>query len=222
VREEIAKTVFLALDTQRRNSERETSEDPGSSPTSTPRDASRATKTNSQPVAQKAFAAGKPVVCATCSTGTNSLHDFVYSFHTEELPRLLAEGLAMEKTKRRSLNTNLKPLCPRDSHVMRYEKSGIRWTDDLGVTLSVPSYHCDFHGCSVRYEATDGYFSVVDEPVVPFFLEEPGANILRCPQHEAWLYRSRDQADGNEYLWRCPVEGCTYTRAGISGVWLRE
>jgi hypothetical protein len=112
-----------------------------------------------------------------------------------------------------TLSKTLKPLCPRDRHVMRYEVHGIRWKDDVDSRVrSVPSYHCDFGGCSVRYNHTDGYFTVVDTPDHPFFVEEPGTNILQCPRHGAWLYRCRDE-DVGALTWRCGVERCDYVRA---------
>jgi hypothetical protein len=115
------------------------------------------------------------------------------------------------------LSQNLEPLCPRDNHRMRYEGKGIHWKWEADDSVhTVASYHCDFEGCSVRYNHTDGYFSVVDTPDHPFFVEEPGVNILQCPRHGAWLHRSRYENNNNNndaLEWRCGVEGCDYVRA---------
>jgi hypothetical protein len=112
------------------------------------------------------------------------------------------------------LSHNLKPLCPRDNHRMHYEKKGIHWREESDHSVhTISSYHCDFVGCSVRYSHTDGYFTVVDTPDHPFFVEEPGVNILQCPRHGAWLHRCRGENNNNELEWRCGVEGCDYVRA---------
>jgi hypothetical protein len=116
-----------------------------------------------------------------------------------------------------TLNSTLKPLCPRDNHVMHYEPHGITWPEEPGSAALhvVPSYHCNYFGCSVRYIPSDGYFTVIDTPDRPHFVDEPGANILQCPRHGAWLYRSRDEST-NGVVWRCGVEGCDYAHVGIS------
>ena len=116
-----------------------------------------------------------------------------------------------------ALSETLKPLCPRDNHVMRFEANGIRWKDDAESALrTVRSYHCDFEGCSVRYNHTDGYFMVVDTPDHPFFVEEPGTNILQCPRHGTWLYRCREEHSDVALAWRCGVEGCDYVRDPVA------
>lgn len=46
---------------------------------------------------------------------------------------------------------------------MTYEAKGISWKPSPGdkspETLS--SYHCDFEGCSVRFDLMHGYFTVI-------------------------------------------------------------
>lgn len=83
-----------------------------------------------------------------------------------------------------TLNRSLEPLCPRDDHPMSYEAKGISWKarpeDESPQTL--PSYHCEFEGCSVRYDLMNGYFTVVNTPDMPFFIEEPGVNLFQCPR----------------------------------------
>ena len=51
------------------------------------------------------------------------------------------------------LTGQLKPLCSRDNHVMKYEVGGSRANSG-----NLASYHCGSIGCSVRYNSTDGYF----------------------------------------------------------------
>jgi hypothetical protein len=119
------------------------------------------------------------------------------------------------------LNNKLKPLCPRDSHVMHYEEKGIEWKSE-GQTHSVDSYHCDFEGCSVRFRLANGYFTVINMPDLPHFVEEPGTNILQCPRHGTWLYRSSEGNGSDHATWRCGVEGCDYTQVGDGGSWLRQ
>ncbi len=71
-----------------------------------------------------------------------------------------------------ALSQTLEPLCPRDSHVMAFEARRIRWTDESeGQVRHIPSYHCDYEGCSVRYNLKDGYFTVIDTPELSHFLE---------------------------------------------------
>ena len=120
------------------------------------------------------------------------------------------------------LSRELKPVCPRDDHQMRYEAMGIRWTEgDDGPIQSLSSYHCGYFGCSVRYTPADGYFTVIDAPDVPTVLDEPGANLLRCPRHGTWLYRCKNPAPGGEFAWRCGVESCDYQHADIEASWFR-
>src|SRR5260221_6965226 len=107
------------------------------------------------------------------------------------------------------LSQTLKPLCPRDNHVMHYEAKGLSWREGLGGSVqSLSSYHCGYFACSVRYRHTDGYFTVVDTPDLPHFVEEPGTNILQCPRHGTWLYRSKDERSNDAFA--CGVEGCDY------------
>ncbi len=72
------------------------------------------------------------------------------------------------------------------------EYSGKPHPDDHVQTMA--SYHCNFMGCSVRYDHMNGYFTVVNAPERPFLVEEPGANPLQCARHGTWLYRCEDDA----------------------------
>jgi hypothetical protein len=118
----------------------------------------------------------------------------------------------MTQTAEYKLSHSIEPLCPRDDHAMKFETKGIAWKavpeDKHPETL--PSYHCNHEGCSVRYDAINGYFTVVLTPDQPFFIEEPSANVLQCPAHGSWLYRATD--DDRNITWRCGVEGCDYSR----------
>jgi hypothetical protein len=114
-----------------------------------------------------------------------------------------------EQTPSWTLGHSLRPLCPRHNYVMNYDEKGISWNDGTGgEPQSVPSYHCNYFGCSVRYIPEEGYFTIVDTPDVPHFVEEPGTNIHRCPLHGAWLYRFKEENAAPGYVWRCGVETC--------------
>ena len=122
----------------------------------------------------------------------------------------------MKQTLEKSLSSKLSPLCPRDEHRMNYEAEGIHWrpVPDENREEALPSYHCGYAGCSVRYDLLNGYFSVVNTPDQPFFIEEPGVNILQCPRHGTWLYRSASNNGDSGTTWRCGVEDCGYVREG--------
>jgi hypothetical protein len=47
------------------------------------------------------------------------------------------------------LSSNLRPLYPRENHVMKYESGHSRSNSG-----DEASYHCGFEGCSVRYDAS--------------------------------------------------------------------
>jgi hypothetical protein len=121
----------------------------------------------------------------------------------------------MREMVENALSHSMEPICPRDDHSMHYEEKGISWketpedTDHLQV---LPSYHCNFEGCSVRYDLLNGYFTVVFTPEQPFFIEEPGVNLMRCPRHGTWLYRKEIHDANSRYEWRCGVDGCDYVR----------
>jgi hypothetical protein len=112
------------------------------------------------------------------------------------------------------LSRKLQPLCPRDNRLMHYEAKGIDWKTE-GETHTTASYHCDFEGCSVRYMPSEGYFTVIDTPDLPHFVEEPGTNVLQCPLHGSWLYECDERAGGDHRTWRCGVDGCEYARVDV-------
>jgi len=115
------------------------------------------------------------------------------------------------------LSRHLKPLCPRDNHVMKYESRGLRSLAD-----NQPSYHCGFDGCSVRYHSSDGYYTLLGIDDHAYRLEEPGVNTLKCPRHNSWLYRQEALDSEAGVRWRCGVEGCDYFfNAPNRGDWVR-
>lgn len=122
----------------------------------------------------------------------------------------------MKQTLEKSLSSDLAPLCPRDNHSMRYEPEGVCWKamPDDDHEQSLPTYHCEYDGCSVRYDLLNGYFTVVNTSEQPFFIEEPGVNILQCPRHGTWLYRSESNGGEAGTTWRCGVADCAYAREG--------
>ena len=73
------------------------------------------------------------------------------------------------------LNSHLKPLCSRDNHVMKYEAGSLR-----SNTAYHASYHCGFEGCSVRYDATDGYHMLIGMPDHANPVDDPGVNTEGC------------------------------------------
>jgi hypothetical protein len=104
------------------------------------------------------------------------------------------------------LNSHLKPLCSRDNHVMKYEAGRSRsnmWYQ--------ASYHCGFEGCSVRYDASDGYYMLIGMPDHANPVDEPGVNTTKCPKH-GWLYRRKNIDRGPRIDWCCGVEGCDYRK----------
>ena len=124
------------------------------------------------------------------------------------------------ETTTADLTTSAKPVCPRDNHLMQYEAKGIAWNES-GRARSIPSYHCNYFGCSVRYTHTDGYFTVVETPDLRNFIEEPGTNVLRCPQHRTWMYRAAVPDGTGRFEWRCGVDGCDCIHTDIESAWYR-
>jgi hypothetical protein len=97
----------------------------------------------------------------------------------------------------------LKPLCSRDNHVMKYERGGS--TANTGHSAS---YHCGSTGCSVRYNPTAGYYMLIGMPGHAYAIDEPGINIMKCPTHDRWLYRRKNINGELRVRWACGVEDC--------------
>jgi hypothetical protein len=118
----------------------------------------------------------------------------------------------MKQTAEKILSHELHPLCPRDDHRMHYEAKSISWKElpDDHTKETLAAYHCNFEGCSVRYDLENGYFTVVMTPDQPYFLEEPGVNLLRCPIHGTWLHKSSGNHADLPYTWRCGVRECDF------------
>ncbi len=97
---------------------------------------------------------------------------------------------------------------------MSYQENGIAWKEGPeGSVQTLDSYHCGYFGCSVRYSPAEGYFTVADTPDLPHFIDEPGANVLRCQRHGTWLYRTiaeDSEQNSAKFESRCGVEGCDY------------
>jgi hypothetical protein len=102
------------------------------------------------------------------------------------------------------LNSHLKPLCSRDNHVMKYEAR-----DSQSNAGHQASYHCGFEGCSVRYDASDGYHMLIGMPDHANPVDEPGVNTAQCPKH-GWLYRRKNIHRETGVDWSCAAEGCDY------------
>lgn len=125
----------------------------------------------------------------------------------------------LSKISSQKISDSIEPLCPRDSHVMRYDARGLGLPRGAEAAGELPSYVCGYEGCSVRYTPLDGYFTIIETPDLPEAIEEPGVNLLRCPRHEAWLYRCLAKNSAENLVWRCAVEGCDYTRADFGPSW---
>ena len=110
----------------------------------------------------------------------------------------------MKTTSADILDSHLKPLCSRDNHVMKYEDRG---SSNTGYQAS---YHCAFGGCSVRYDATNGYYMLIGMPDHANPVDEPGVNTMKCPSHDHWLYRRKRAAREPGVDWCCDVAGCEY------------
>lgn len=123
----------------------------------------------------------------------------------------------MKMTSADVLDRHLKPLCSRDNHLMKYESGGSRLNTGYQA-----SYHCDFEGCSVRFDATDGYYMLIGMPGHAYAVDEPGVNTVKCPKHGRWLYRRENIDAEPQVRWFCGVEGCRYGYlANTKGDWVR-
>ncbi len=115
------------------------------------------------------------------------------------------------------LGSDLRPLCSRDDHVMRYEPHGSR-----ANTGNYDSYHCSSCGCSVRYNTIDGYFTLLGISGQTYTISEPGVNTVQCPADGSWLYRQANPRNNKGIQWNCGVEGCDYIyESETKGEWLR-
>jgi len=104
------------------------------------------------------------------------------------------------------LSRQLKPLCSRDNHAMKYEVGGSR-----ANTGQFASYHCGSTGCSVRYNSTVGYHMLFGMPGHAYAVDEPGVNTVKCPIHGHWLYRRKNIDAEPRVRWFCGVEDCRYS-----------
>ena len=121
------------------------------------------------------------------------------------------------QTHTEKLSKDARPLCPRDNHRMQYESSSSRRNPE-----EQGSYHCGYDDCSVRFDGTDGYYTLIGVDGSLFRLEEPGVNTRKCPVHDAWLYRKKDANDEAGVQWCCGIEGCQYCfDAPTKGDWVR-
>jgi hypothetical protein len=113
------------------------------------------------------------------------------------------------------LSRDLSPLCSRHDHVMRYDEDGVAWKEEFETKMqTLSSYHCEYLSCTVHYAPSGGYFTVVDTPNIPHFIEEPGVNRYTCPRHGTWLFQSREDDDRRKLVWRCGIENCNYSQPG--------
>jgi hypothetical protein len=123
-----------------------------------------------------------------------------------------------QQTELEKLSQSLRPLCPRDGRAMHFEAKGLAWQEG-GRERVTPCYSCEFEGCSVRYTPLDGYFTAIMMPDFPQAVEEPGINLLQCPRHNSWLYRTVAENAGDGLIWRCGVEACDCIHADCGPAW---
>jgi hypothetical protein len=115
------------------------------------------------------------------------------------------------------LSTQLRPLCSRDNHAMKYESGGSRANSGPDA-----SYHCGSTGCSARYNASDGYYMLMGMPGHTYAVDEPRVNTVKCPIHGRWLYRRHNIDAEPGVHWSCGVEGCNFGYdANTKGDWVR-
>ncbi len=115
------------------------------------------------------------------------------------------------------LSRHLKPLCSRDNHEMKFESRRSRSDREHHS-----SYHCNFNGCSVRYDLLYGYHTLIGVDDSVYGAEEPGVNTLKCPRHNCWLYRQLNVDNEPGVRWHCGIEGCEYCfDAPTKGDWVR-
>ncbi len=115
------------------------------------------------------------------------------------------------------LGRHLKPLCPRDNHIMKYKPRCSRLNAE-----NQASFHCGFGGCSVRYNPNNGYYMLIGMPDHANSVDEPGVNTVKCPRHDRWLYRRENIYAEPGVRWCCGVEGCDYCyNANTKGDWVR-
>jgi hypothetical protein len=103
------------------------------------------------------------------------------------------------------LSRELKPLCSRDDHEMKYERGGSRANSG-----HLASYHCGLVGCSVRFNSAAGYYMLFGMPGHAYAVDEPSVNTMKCPIHGRWLYRRRNIGAEPRVGWFCGVEDCHY------------
>jgi len=103
------------------------------------------------------------------------------------------------------LSSDLKPLCSRDNHIMKYQTRPPR-----SNAKNSASYYCGFIGCSVRYHSANGYYTLIGMPDHANSVDEPGVNLLKCPNHHRWLYRRYSVDAQGSVRWGCGVKGCDY------------
>lgn len=115
------------------------------------------------------------------------------------------------------LSSKLRPCCPRDNRSMKRQFGRSRTNQG-----DFDSYYCGHDGCSVRYSAAEGYFTLMGTPGQTYGVEEPGVNALKCPRHHSWLYRRQSSDAEAGVRWSCGVEGCDYSYdAKSKGDWVR-
>ncbi len=103
------------------------------------------------------------------------------------------------------LSSDLKPLCSRDNHIMKYQTR-----PPCSNAKNGACYYCGFIGCSVRYHSADGYYTLIGMPDHANSVDEPGVNLMQCPNHHRWLYRRYSVDAQGSVRWCCGVEGCDY------------
>ena len=84
------------------------------------------------------------------------------------------------------LSRELKPLCSRDNHEMKYERGGSRANSG-----HLASCHCGSGECSVRFNSAAGYYMLFGMPGHAYAVDEPSVNTMKCTIHGAGCIAER-------------------------------
>jgi len=101
-----------------------------------------------------------------------------------------------------AINAELTPLCPR--HLQPMNRVDIYVSaDGQSAMVHTPAYKCAVEGCTVYYEAYDGYHERPEGAVKPV----PPAHY--CRDHKLAMYVTTHALKGSVKHYKCPHVGCS-------------